>query len=189
MSGSKQIDQLLHLIIDYILRDFIDSWFSIITDNKEFNEIRVRNCIEEFVTNICNRVKAAPWLTLLTTTVVEDIATHTKFYRLATQAVNAEIESNKNDEKYLSPQRKSKKALHRRNKSDTELNWFPTDNLNVPKSVANSKFYSSNQPKNSEQNSGDSNLKLLEAFFNNCDLYKNECLDEKALESKYIHHL
>lgn len=55
ISGQKQVDHLLHTIIDYILRDYIDSWFSSLTENKEFSEFRTRNCIEESLQNICNR--------------------------------------------------------------------------------------------------------------------------------------
>lgn len=30
-------------------------------------------------------------------------------------------------------------------------------------------------------------MRLLNAFFENCDLYKNECLDERALETYLTH--
>lgn len=76
LSGSKPVDQLLHTIIDNILRgeiftrilvdedtdmmmlllvDYIDSWFCSLSDNKEFSEFRTRNCIEESVQNVCHR--------------------------------------------------------------------------------------------------------------------------------------
>lgn len=55
LSGYKQIDHLLHTIINYVLRDYIDSWFCSLSDNKEFSEFRARNCIEESVQNICLR--------------------------------------------------------------------------------------------------------------------------------------
>lgn len=77
ISGNKPIDQLLHTIIDNILRgesfnlsevykwgdinrvnpivDYIDSWFCSLSDNKEFSEFRTRNCIEESVQNVCHR--------------------------------------------------------------------------------------------------------------------------------------
>lgn len=55
LSGHKQIDHLLHTIIDYILRDYIESWFNQLTENKEFSEYRVRTSIEESVQNVCNR--------------------------------------------------------------------------------------------------------------------------------------
>lgn len=55
LSGQKQVDHILHTIIDYVLRDYIDSWFGTLTENKEFSEFRTRNCAEESIQNICNR--------------------------------------------------------------------------------------------------------------------------------------
>lgn len=74
LSGTKQIDQLLHTIINYILRDFIDSWFFSLSDNKEFSEFRTRNCIEESVQNICTRIKNTQWIPLMTTRLVDIVA-------------------------------------------------------------------------------------------------------------------
>lgn len=180
ISGNKQIDSLLHTIIDYIIRDFIDSWFSSLSSSKEFTEVSTRNSIEETAINICKRIKNAPLLPLLTTKIIDDLAAHCRLYRLAQQAVTnkkAEQKKIKLREK-LSPQR-SIKSSHRRNKSDTDLNWHLGH-----RNVANSKFYTA-QP---EEQFIDPQTRLLTAFFENCDLFKNECLDERALET-YLTHL
>lgn len=124
ISGNKQVDSLLHTIIDYIIRDFIDSWFSSLSSSKEFTEVSTRTAIEETAINICKRIKNAPLLPLLTTKIIDDVAAHCRMYRLAQQAVTnkkAEQKKIKLREK-LSPQR-SIKSSHRRNKSDTDLNW------------------------------------------------------------------
>lgn len=55
LSGHKPIDQLLHTIIDYVLRDYIDSWFNVVTDNREFSDIRTRTSVEESLQNVCAR--------------------------------------------------------------------------------------------------------------------------------------
>lgn len=55
ISGHKQIDQLLHTMIDYVLRDYIDSWFSVVTDNREFSDFRTRVSVEESLQNVCSR--------------------------------------------------------------------------------------------------------------------------------------
>lgn len=131
ISGNKQIDSLLHTIIDYIIRDFIESWFSSLSSSKEFTELSTRNSIEETAINICNRIKNAPLLPLLTTKLIDDIAAHCKLYRQATQAVSdKKIEQKKMKlREKLSPQRSSLKGSHRRNKSDTDLNWHLGDFL------------------------------------------------------------
>lgn len=54
-TGQPQLDYLLHTIIDYILRDFIHSWFSAVSDDKEFVDVRTKQSIEETVANLCLR--------------------------------------------------------------------------------------------------------------------------------------
>ncbi|CAD7092282.1 unnamed protein product [Hermetia illucens] len=179
LSGNKPIDQRLHTIIDYIIRDFIDSWFCSLSDNKEFSDYRVRNCIEECVTNICARAKNVQWIPLMTTKLIENVANHTRFYRLANQAINSQNEErNAKHQEKKSPQRKSKKSQHKRNKSDTDLEWYFGSSA-AQKSVANSKFYT--EPVN-EKVLTDPEANLITAFFNQCDTYKKECMDDRELE-------
>ena len=69
---------------------------------------------------------------------------------------------------------------HRRNKSETDLN------LGNQRTFGNSKFYDSmDQGKKKSTNDkspvGDE-AKLITAFFNQCELYRDECLDDEALE-------
>lgn len=116
---------------------------------------------------------------MLTTKLIENVATHSRLYRLANQAVtNNEVKDNKSNQ---SPQRRTtKKEQHRRNKSDTDLSWY-LSNVSMHKNVANSKFYTDHVD---EKSLIDPEVKLLHAFFNTCDTYRDECLDDEALESK-----
>lgn len=121
---------------------------------------------------------------MITTKLIENVATHSRLYRLANQAINADA---KEGLKRQSPQRRSKRNTnpqtlnHRRNKSDTDLSWY-LGASSVQKNVANSKFYTENQIDESILN--DPEAKLLKAFFDISDAYQKECLDEVALESK-----
>lgn len=197
LSGYKQIDQMLHTIIDYILRDFIDSWFYSLTDNKEFSEFRTRNCIEDSIQNISNRIKNIQWVPLITTKLVDNVAMHARFYRLASEkaklsqedgAKRSEHKSGQNTQVNLSPQRFPVTAnrgklqqKHRRNKSDTDLSWYATNQ----RTVGNSKFYEAEEPPAPERPKPcDHETKLVNAFFDQCDLYRDECLDEKTLEGE-----
>lgn len=203
LSGHKQIDQLLHTIINYILRDFIDSWFFSLTDNKEFSEFRTRNCIEESVQNVCTRVKNIQWIPLMTTKLVDIAAMHARLYRKANDTVNLQLDETKSttngatsgqtQNTSSSPQRRPvvagrKLSQHRRNKSETDLSWY-LGNQSIQKNVGNSKFYDSADAarKSIDKTAfvGDvAEAKLITAFFNQCELYRDECLDEQALESK-----
>lgn len=125
------------------------------------------------------RIKNVQWIPLITTKLIENVATHSRLYRLASQAVtNSELKDNKSNQ---SPQRRTtKKEQHRRNKSDTDLNWY-LSNVSMHKNVANSKFYTDHVD---EKSLVDPEVKLLHAFFSICDTYRDECLDDEALESK-----
>lgn len=207
LSGHKQIDQLLHTIINYILRDFIDSWFYSLSDNKEFSEFRTRNCIEESLQNVCARIKNTQWTPLMTTKLVDIVAMHARLYRKANDTVNLQLDETKKKSSFglnatsgpnqnaSSPHRRipvanKKLNQHRRNKSETDLGWY-LSGPSVQKNVGNSKFY---EPVETAKKSVDKNLaadaseaKLIKAFFNQCELYRDECLDEQALEDYLTH--
>lgn len=206
LSGHKQIDKLLHTIINYILRDFIDSWFFSLSDNKEFSEFRTRNCIEESLQNVCTRIKNTQWTPLMTTKLVDIVAMHARLYRKANETVNLQLDETKKASSFglnatsgpnrnASPHRRisvtnKKLNQHRRNKSETDLSWY-LSGPSVQKNVGNSKFY---EPVDAAKKSIDKNraadageAKLIKAFFNQCELYRDECLDEQALEDYLTH--
>lgn len=54
-TGRPQLDYLLQTIVDYILRDFLHSWFSVVSEDKEFVDVRTKQSIEETVGNVCQR--------------------------------------------------------------------------------------------------------------------------------------
>lgn len=199
LSGNKQIDQLLHTIINYILRDFIDSWFFSLSDNKEFSEFRTRNCIEESVQNVCSRVKSIQWIPLMTTKLVDIVAMHARLYRKANATLNLQLDetksasstkNNPSSNQASSPQRRVSNASrkmnqHRRNKSETDLNF---GNQSSQKSFGNSKFYDPtdlSRKSNDKSPVGDGKAKLITAFFNQCETYRDQCLDDQAFEGKF----
>lgn len=119
----------------------------------------------------------------MTTKLVEHMATHSRLYRLATQATSTPTNDVTRESKSRhSPQKRPKKEQHRRNKSDTDLSWY-LGTSSVQKNVANSKFYTQQTV---ESVLLDPEAKLLNAFFSASDLYKAECLNEEALESEFF---
>lgn len=131
------------------------------------------------------------WISLITTKLIENVATHSRLYRLAKQT-GLEVDAKEVKQKQ-SPHRRFRNEMpmnlpaqpqtlrHRRNKSDTDLSWY-LGTASVQKNVANSKFYT--EPID-EKILCDPEAKLLKSFFEISDLYKNECLDPVELESKY----
>lgn len=94
------------------------------TDN-EFNEIQIRICIEEFTANICKRVKGVQWISIITNTFVEELAKHSKYYRISKQVVTHKtVDVGKLNKKLSSPQTRNRKGLApKRTKSETDLIW------------------------------------------------------------------
>ncbi|XP_055636167.1 sorting nexin-13-like isoform X2 [Toxorhynchites rutilus septentrionalis] len=185
LSGHKGVDKLIHSIVDYVIRDFIESWYAVVSDSREFSDTNIRGSIETLVLKVCQRIKSAELLPLMTTKVIDDLARHTRFYRLATQDVSnntkapsgADLKRLKIHEK-LSPQKKNQRGNgHRRNKSETDLTWH-LGNAALQKNVANSKFYGG---KADEQSLIDPEIMLLNSFFGFSDVYKQECMDEEAM--------
>lgn len=188
LSGHKGVDKLIHSIVDYVIRDFIESWYTVVSDSREFSDTNIRSSIETLVLRVCQRIKSAELLPLMTTKLIDDLARHTRFYRLATQDVSnntkppsgVDLKRLKIHEK-LSPQKKNQRGNgHRRNKSETDLTWH-LGNAALQKNVANSKFYG---VKADEQSLIDPEIMLLNAFFGFSDVYKQECMDEEAMLGK-----
>lgn len=77
--------------------------------------------------SIPSRIKGTSWQPLISTTIVDHLATHTRLHRLAQQAVKQPSQSGNVQSNRLSPFRKvssnDSARNHRRNKSDTDLNW------------------------------------------------------------------
>lgn len=127
----------------------------------------------------------------MTTKLVDSVAAHARLYRLAKETVNLALDdcdgkssSSKGSERE-SPTRRMgtinrdlKGQQHRRNKSDTDLNRY----LNGNGGKNASKFYVDFAKKEKEEKYVDPEVKLINAFFNHCELYRDECLDEQALE-------
>lgn len=173
MTGNKEIDSLLRNLLDYVFRDFIDSWYSQLSSNKAFtNESRKR--IERVIGDVSRRLTQAPLLNLVTTKMVDDVAAHSKTYHRALKTLN-------DQSKKAPPASKLNSPFHRRNKSDTDVrtrNWN-LGNALIHKKVANSTFYSVQ----TDEKLMDPDKQLLELFFDSSDnAFKDECLSDEALE-------
>jgi len=82
LTGSFFIDDELQEILNHILRDYVEHWYSLITDNVEFL-FDVRQALQHIITVISNRCKEVDWLPFLTTRLVDNVATHIQIYREA----------------------------------------------------------------------------------------------------------
>ncbi|KOX75581.1 Sorting nexin-13 [Melipona quadrifasciata] len=82
ITGSRIIDESLQEILDFVIRDYVEPWYSVITDDEEFI-YSVRDTAQKIAINIANRVKGVDWIPYLTTRLVDDAASHVRLYRQA----------------------------------------------------------------------------------------------------------
>ncbi|XP_050302654.1 sorting nexin-13-like [Anthonomus grandis grandis] len=147
VTGSELIDSSLQEILGYIIRDYIEPWYRLVSIDNEFLNTSVRDTAQSFAVNISNRVKEVDWIPFLTQRLVDDAATHLRLYKQARAKIKLQEKSkeSKNTTSKISP----KKNAHKRNKSETDVSWYVCKNTEFRKDVGNSKFYTNAEPKNS----------------------------------------
>ncbi|XP_076236973.1 sorting nexin-13 isoform X2 [Calliopsis andreniformis] len=134
ITGSRIIDESLQEILDFVIRDYVEPWYSIITDDEEFI-YSVRDTAQKIAINIANRVKAVDWIPYLTTRLVDDAASHVRLYRQA-RARTKQLRSKKPEKGSASSSTSSgtpkKTPTHRRNKSETDVSWYSQSKFYIP---------------------------------------------------------
>ncbi|KAJ8917534.1 hypothetical protein NQ315_005583 [Exocentrus adspersus] len=124
VTGSELIDSSLQEILGYVIRDYVTSWYTLISRDTEFTDVTVRHSAQAFAINIANRVKDVDWIPFLTQRLVDDAASHLRLYKQARTKMKLQEASK---EQRNSPQRDSrspKRNVHKRNKSETDINWY-----------------------------------------------------------------
>ncbi|XP_043498083.1 sorting nexin-13-like isoform X2 [Polistes fuscatus] len=134
ITGSRIIDESLQEILDFIIRDYVQSWYGSITDDKEFL-YSVRNNAQKIAINIANRIKAVDWIPYLTTRLVDDAASHMRLYRQARVRIK-ELRAQKlykgSASSSTSGGTPKKVPTHRRNKSETDISWYTQSKFYIP---------------------------------------------------------
>uniref|UniRef100_A0AAG5CPM1 Sorting nexin n=1 Tax=Anopheles atroparvus TaxID=41427 RepID=A0AAG5CPM1_ANOAO len=214
LSGNKPVDKLIHTILDYVVRDFIDSWYTVVSDNREFSECNIRTSIETLVLNLCQRLRSADLLPFMTTRLIDDLAKHTRFYRLASQEVRSTVASaTKNKPSGSSSSAASsasgvpsgsaastaeQKRLKLHEKLSPQRRNLKVEGHRRNKSETDLTWQLGNAAlqKNvansrfynvpvDEQSLVDPEVALLNAFFGFCEDYRRECTDEEALDEYF----
>ncbi|XP_058808919.1 sorting nexin-13-like isoform X2 [Phymastichus coffea] len=159
VTGSHVIDESLQEILDFVLRDYIEPWYSVLTNDEEFTK-SVRDTAQKIAINIANRVKEVDWIPYLTTRLVDDAASHMRLYRQAraklkhTQSMQVQKGSSSSSTSGGTPK---KTPTHRRNKSETDVFWYSQSKFYIPN------LTSLNEPKVSTSN--ENHTESLEKIF------------------------
>ncbi|KAJ8688132.1 hypothetical protein QAD02_023927 [Eretmocerus hayati] len=135
VTGSHVIDESLQEILDFVLRDYVEPWYSILTDDEEFTK-SVRDTSQKIAINIANRVKDVDWIPYLTTKLVDDAASHMKLYRQARAKMKHVKTQKVSSSSSNSGGTPKKTPTHRRNKSETDVFWYSQSKFYIPNLTA-----------------------------------------------------
>ncbi|XP_056629792.1 sorting nexin-13-like isoform X1 [Diorhabda sublineata] len=144
VTGSELIDSSLQEILGYVIRDYVSNWYSIITKDTEFPDITVRRTAQTFAINISNRVKEVDWIPYLTQKFVDDAASHLRLFKQARTKIKLQEVARGQNISLQKDKSSPKKNVHKRNKSETDINWYNGRTSELKKDaerVGNSVFY------------------------------------------------
>ncbi|CAG9536268.1 unnamed protein product [Cercopithifilaria johnstoni] len=82
MTNSATIDAILEQMLSYVIRDFVDSWYSNLTPDHHFKESLKRSA-RRTVAAFSQCVQKVDFVPLLTQHIVDDIASHFRLFRRA----------------------------------------------------------------------------------------------------------
>ena len=84
LTGSPEIDIQIEKCLDYLMRDYIKYWYNDLSDDKQFL-YHFRLLLQHCIRDISLRSQAMEWQPYLTTVLVDQFASHLKFFRKAKQ--------------------------------------------------------------------------------------------------------
>ncbi|XP_041977352.1 sorting nexin-13-like isoform X2 [Aricia agestis] len=176
ITGSETVDSFLNEIITIIMNDYVVPWYEMITIDQEFTTYAIKKTVVSASANVANRVKCVDWIHLLSTRFPEELTIHLKLFkqsRVRLKHVQLLSAKDINGAFKQSPKKVDERKTHRRNKSDTDLNWPPDSFI-----MGNSKFY------DSSENLTSNNLKDI--FFDlECSVEdKKMCRDTYCMDSE-----
>ncbi|KAL3994350.1 PXA domain family protein [Acanthocheilonema viteae] len=82
MTNSAAIDAILEQMLSYVIRDFVDSWYSNLTPDHHFKESLKRSA-RRTIAAFSQCVQKVDFVPLLTQHIVDDIASHFRLFRRA----------------------------------------------------------------------------------------------------------
>ncbi|XP_052824726.1 sorting nexin-13 isoform X2 [Octopus bimaculoides] len=101
MTGASVIDEALQEVLDYLMRDYVLSWYRPLSLHDGFI-ISIRKCMQKVITTFASKSKEVEWMPYFTQKLVDDFASHIRLYRRANEKfksllkddnVNPDIES------------------------------------------------------------------------------------------------
>lgn len=89
LTGANVIDSPLQEVLHYLLRDFIESWYSKISKDQSFLT-HLRHSIQKMIVSFSNQAKEMDWVSFITASTVTEIVAHLKCFRVAVRLAEQE---------------------------------------------------------------------------------------------------
>ncbi|KRZ30580.1 Sorting nexin-13 [Trichinella pseudospiralis] len=81
---SENLERLINEVLDLAFRDFVQSWYSVLTNDDSFAKC-LRILVLRSLRSLITQLRRVNWVPLLTHDVVDDFATHLRLFRKAKQ--------------------------------------------------------------------------------------------------------
>uniref|UniRef100_H2ZH12 PXA domain-containing protein n=1 Tax=Ciona savignyi TaxID=51511 RepID=H2ZH12_CIOSA len=95
LTNSRGIDERLNELLEYLVRDYIKYWYNGLSDDPEFIYCSLVT-IHDVIRTLSSRFSDIDWQPYLTKNLVEDFASHVKFFRKAQDELKASQTNNTN---------------------------------------------------------------------------------------------
>ncbi|KAG8194863.1 hypothetical protein JTE90_017295 [Oedothorax gibbosus] len=82
LTGSSMIDDPLQEVLHYAFRDYINTWYSEISNDEDFLT-SLKDLVRKIIVAFSTRFKEVEWVQYLTTRLVDDFASHLRLFRQA----------------------------------------------------------------------------------------------------------
>jgi len=82
LAGSSPIDDPLNQILAFVFRDFVYSWHFRLTHSHSFPQ-QAEDSIHNFIRRLSEGIQRVDWIPFLTTSLVDDVASHVKLFKKA----------------------------------------------------------------------------------------------------------
>ncbi|CAL1526462.1 unnamed protein product [Lymnaea stagnalis] len=94
MTGASVIDDVLKEVLEYVVKDYIKTWYRQISDHDSFL-VDIWQCAQKVIITFSNRSKEIDWMPYFTQRLVDDFASHIRLYRRAAEKTTvSKIEDN-----------------------------------------------------------------------------------------------
>jgi len=82
LTGSEAVDGPLGEIVDFVIRDFVTTWYSKLAESNRFPNT-LRSCLNRIIGILAERMIQVDWVEHLTTSLVDDVASHLRLFKIA----------------------------------------------------------------------------------------------------------